>query len=208
MLLIIIVFTIPIMFLNRFTNLILYIMSNLICSNLFFETLSKIENLHTSTNVENGLTPSKCPAGYWTEGFGSVVRSKSGKMMHSSDYNYQDACLQSRVHSKKDALRLLKDTVASIEKKVVSRVSDLNLKNNQIEALIFHAYNCGFSYTLYSLIRDNSNNSTISKWWTTHYVTAQGKPLRGLAIRRQFECTLYFRDWNWAIQVLHENNVL
>lgn len=183
-------------------------MSNLICSNLFFETLSKIEGLHTSTNVENGLTPKKCPAGFWTEGFGNVVRSKSGKMMHSSDYNYADACFQSRVHSKKDALRLLRDTVISVEKEVLSRVSGLKLENHQIEALVFHAFNCGFSHTLYRLLRENSDNSTISKWWTTHYVTAQGKQLRGLAIRRQFECTLYFRGWNWAIQVLHENNVL
>jgi len=183
-------------------------MTDLICSNLFAETLAKLEGLHTSTPEKEGFTPKKCPAGYWTEGYGVIVRTESGKAMHSEKFSYEDACLYSRVRTKKDALHLLLQSIEFFKISVERRVEGLNLREHQIEALVFHAYNCGFSNTLYRLIRDNSDNSTISKWWTTHYVTAHGMQLRGLAIRRQFECTLYFRDWNWAIQVLHENNVL
>ena len=45
------------------------------------ELIKKWESLHDGDLKKIGLQPKMCPAGYWTEGYGNVIKDKSGKML-------------------------------------------------------------------------------------------------------------------------------
>lgn len=73
---------------------------------------------------------------------------------------------------------------------------NLSLSQNQFDALVSYAFNIGIgafgASNLLKLIKSGASESTIRKWWTTHWVSVQGTTLTGLVNRRAEEANLFF----------------
>ena len=67
----------------------------------------------------------------------------------------------------------------------------VDVKQNEFDALVSHTYNTGGSTTLFRLVNAKADKDKIKNWFTTKYITANGKRLKGLVIRRQKEWLLY-----------------
>lgn len=124
----------------------------------------------------------RCPAGVITIGYGSTYYS-NGKKIGIHD-----------TISEIEASKLLLDLLVSFEKKVDSMTTDL-VNQNQFDALVSFAYNCGCenlrTSTLLKKVNKNPNDASIAlefaKWNKSN-----GKVLKGLTARRKEESQLYF----------------
>lgn len=129
------------------------------------------------------LKPYKCPAGIPTIGYGNTYYPSGSKVK-----------LTDPVITKEKAEELLKFLLGSYEKSVDSFCRD-DISQNQFDALVSFAYNCGVnslkSSTLLKKVNANPNDQTIKaeflKW-----NKASGRVLAGLTKRRQAEADLYF----------------
>jgi lysozyme len=129
------------------------------------------------------LKPYKCPAGIPTIGYGNTYYPSGSKV------NLTDPAI-----TKEKAEELLKFLLGSYEKDVDSFCRD-DINQNQFDALVSFAYNCGprslKSSTLLKKVNINPNDVTISdefmKW-----NKAGGRVLVGLTKRRQAEADFYF----------------
>lgn len=129
------------------------------------------------------LKPYKCPAGIPTIGYGNTYYPSGSKVK-----------LTDPVITKEKAEELLKFLLGSYEKSVDSFCRD-DINQNQFDALVSFAYNCGVnnlkSSTLLKKVNANPNDPTIKaeflKW-----NKANGRVLAGLTKRRQAEADLYF----------------
>ena len=74
---------------------------------------------------------------------------------------------------------------------IVMRRVKVNLKQNQFDALVSHAYNTGGSDTLFKLINKKAPIKEIKTWWINKYITANGVKLKGLIERRKLEFNLF-----------------
>ncbi len=123
-----------------------------------------------------------CPAGVPTIGFGNTFWEDGKKVQIG------------QVIDKDRAYKLLRKTLEKFEKEVDSFTTD-SVNQNQFDALVDFAYNCGSanlkSSTLLKKVNANPNDKTIAnefgKW-----VNAGGKKLQGLVNRRLAEANLYF----------------
>ena len=129
------------------------------------------------------LKPYKCPAGIPTIGYGNTYYPSGAKV------KLTDPAITQIV-----AEALLKFLLGSYEKSVDSFCRD-DINQNQFDALVSFAYNCGVnnlkSSTLLKKVNANPNDPTIKaeflKW-----NKASGRVLAGLTKRRQAEADLYF----------------
>ena len=129
------------------------------------------------------LKPYKCPAGIPTIGYGNTYYPSGSKVK-----------LTDPAITKEKAEELLKFLLGSYEKSVDSFCRD-DISQNQFDALVSFAYNCGVnnlkSSTLLKKVNANPNDQTIKaeflKW-----NKASGRVLAGLTKRRQAEADLYF----------------
>lgn len=129
------------------------------------------------------LKPYKCPAGIQTIGYGNTYYPSGSKVK-----------LTDPAITKEKAEELLKFLLGSYEKSVDSFCRD-DISQNQFDALVSFAYNCGVnslkSSTLLKKVNANPNDPTIKaeflKW-----NKASGRVLAGLTKRRQAEADLYF----------------
>lgn len=129
------------------------------------------------------LKPYKCPAGIPTIGYGNTYYPSGSKVK-----------LTDPAITKEKAEDLLKFLLGSYEKSVDSFCRD-DISQNQFDALVSFAYNCGVnnlkSSTLLKKVNANPNDPTIKaeflKW-----NKASGRVLTGLTKRRQAEADLYF----------------
>lgn len=129
------------------------------------------------------LKPYKCPAGIPTIGYGNTYYPSGSKVK-----------LTDPAITKEKAEELLKFLLESYEKSVDSFCRD-DISQNQFDALVSFAYNCGVnnlkSSTLLKKVNANPNDPTIKveflKW-----NKASGRVLAGLTKRRQAEADLYF----------------
>jgi len=127
--------------------------------------------------------PYFCPAGVCTIGYGST-RHADGRKVTMSDLPITEL----------QAVALLKKTLSIYELAVDAYCVD-SLNQNQFDALVDFAYNCGNgnlkSSTLLKKVNINPNDSTIAaefmKW-----NKGGGKILKGLTRRRAAEVKLYF----------------
>lgn len=129
------------------------------------------------------LKPYKCPAGIPTIGYGNTYYPSGSKVK-----------LTDPAITKEKAEELLKFLLGSYEKDVDSFCRD-DINQNQFDALVSFAYNCGprslKSSTLLKKVNTNPKDVTIAdefmKW-----NKAGGRVLAGLTKRRQAEADLYF----------------
>jgi lysozyme len=145
-------------------------------SNNLIELIKKFEGFSSK--------PYLCPAKVVTIGYGNTFYANGEKV------KLTDAPI-----NELQAVELLKQTLGQYEKAVDSYCVD-SLTQNQFDALVDFAYNCGNgnlkSSTLLKKVNANPNDITIglefAKW-----NKGGGKILNGLVKRRAAESELYFR---------------
>lgn len=115
------------------------------------------------------LTAYKCPAGVWTIGYGHTAGVKSGQIITQEQ---ADAYLASDLEKYE---RYVEET-------------GLQLNQNQFDALVSFAYNCG-NGNLKTLIRNRSLEQIAEALLL--YNKANGKVLSGLTRRRKAERNLF-----------------
>lgn len=125
----------------------------------------------------NYLEAYKCPAGIITIGIGCTY------------YENNEPIKLGDIIAKERSFELFRNIVTRYEKIVNSHLR-FPVKQNQFDALVSHAFNCGYSETLYKLVNDRDNE--LYSWWCNHYVLGGGKKLPGLVKRRKAEADLYF----------------
>ena len=122
----------------------------------------------------------KCSAGVPTIGYGNTY------------YPNGDKVKMGDVITLEQAKELFDDLIVRYERIVESKLK-VNVKQNEFDALVSHTYNTGGSTTLFKLVNMEAPKDKIKNWFTTRYITANGKRLKGLVIRRQKEWELYNR---------------
>lgn len=145
-------------------------------SNNLIELIKKFEGF--------SKIPYLCPANVATIGYGSTRYANGLKVT-----------LNDKPITELQAIDLLKDTLKQYELAVDSYCRD-DINQNQFDALVDFAYNCGNanlkSSTLLKKVNANPNDITIglefAKW-----NKGGGKILNGLVKRRAAESELYFR---------------
>lgn len=121
-----------------------------------------------------------CTAGYWTIGYGSIKYSNTNTPVKKGD-----------IITKEQAEAELKVDLQSFEK-IMDAAITIDLTQNQFDALVSFWFNTGGSNTLAKLINSKADKKDIYRWWTTHYITSNGKPTPGLVSRRKAEADLFF----------------
>ncbi|HET8885873.1 MAG TPA: lysozyme [Salinimicrobium sp.] len=160
-------------------------------SNNLIEFVKQYESLHDGDLTKIGLQPKPCPAGYWTEGYGSVVIGPYGEMMIVEKYPSIEMVLPySKITTEAEANA---DLISGLNKRAkgVNKRLKVNVSQCQFDALLSHAYNCGFSTTLYALVNSCAPEEKIKNWFTKKYITAAGKYMKGLQYRRNDEYEIW-----------------
>lgn len=124
------------------------------------------------------LTAYKCPAGIWTIGYGHTRNVHKGEVI-----------------TQQQADELLKQDLLVYEEGI--NVMKLNINQNQFDSLVSFAFNLGLGAlqksTLLKRIKVNPNDPKIKDEFL-RWSYAGGKQLKGLLLRRQAECDLYFNN--------------
>lgn len=123
------------------------------------------------------LTAYLCTSGKPTIGIGSTFYEDGTKVK-----------LGDKITKERSA-QLFDNTLKKFED-IVNSSAKKRLSQNEFDALVSHAFNCGKSETLYKLV--NGKSPELRTWWETHYILSNGKPSKGLINRRKAETKLYF----------------
>ena len=124
------------------------------------------------------LNAYKCSAGVPTIGYGNTYYPNGDKVQMNDVITLQQS------------IELFDDLIVRYERIVNSKLK-VDVKQNEFDALVSHTYNTGGSTTLFRLVNAKADKDKIKNWFTTKYITANGKRLKGLVIRRQKEWLLY-----------------
>ena len=164
--------------------------------------ITMFEQYHDGDLSMIGLQPKMCPAGVWTVGLGhALINKETGKWLKGQDdfkkikYQYPEYLTM----TKKQADELLKFDLISYENKVRKGLK-VEVNQAQFDSLVSFCYNCGWSDTLFRMINHKEPTEKIVQWWQTHYITGDGKVLKGLIFRRKVESE-YFRTGKITVKV-------
>jgi lysozyme len=124
------------------------------------------------------LNAYKCSAGVPTIGYGNTYYPNGDKVKMGDVITLQQA------------KELFDDLIVRYETIVNSKLK-VDVKQNEFDALVSHTYNTGGSSTLFKLVNMEAPKDKIKNWFTTKYITANGKRLQGLVNRRLKEWDLY-----------------
>ena len=116
------------------------------------------------------LAAYKCPAGVWTIGYGHTEGVSEGQKI-----------------SQEQAEKYLVEDLVKYEK-YVEKYVDLELNQNQFDALVSFTYNCGAG-NLKKLVKNRNHNQIAEAF--QYYRKANGKILNGLVKRRAEEKALF-----------------
>ena len=161
----------------------------------FYKLLHQLEGLPPYSDELKRYVPYLCPAGYWTHGFGSLLYGAEDTLLTSRNCDFDYALKVSNVRDFKDCTVLLNRVLKKRSLRLYLRFCDTELLPHQYEALLLFYYNCGYSSTLFFMVLNLYPPATISNWWRTHYITANGKKLNGLIRRREIEAILFIHGY-------------
>jgi lysozyme len=159
------------------------------------ELIKHYESLHDGDLKVIGLQPKMCPAGYWTEGYGSLVLDAKGKPLHGIA-NKSLALQLSKINTESEALTDLKKNIDFR----IRLVENLNLVINDFQkaAIVSFVYNLGFraftESTLLKRIKNFENDISIDiefRKWNKGVVNGVREVLPGLDYRRTTESLLF-----------------
>lgn len=126
-----------------------------------------------------------CPAGIPTIGYGNTYY-ENGRKVKMSD----------PAISKKEGLKLLKTIVKQFEDGV-NELVEVELNQNQFDAIVSFVYNVGLSAFKNSTLLKRINNNPFDediKYQFSRWNKSNGKVLKGLKKRRNSESYLYFTE--------------
>lgn len=161
----------------------------------FYKLLHQLEGLPPFSEKHRRYVPYLCPAGKWTHGFGSLLYGAEDTLLTSKNCDFNYALKVSNVHNLNDCKALLIREVEKRSRELFLRFCDTELLPHQYEALLLFYYNCGVSDTLFSMVINQYPLATVSNWWRTHYITANGRKLNGLIRRREIEAILFIHGY-------------
>ena len=159
-------------------------------SKIGIDLIKHFEGLHDGDLSIIGLQPKMCPAGIWTEGYGRTMRDNKGVFIKGIA-NKKLAYSRITIRTEAQAEKALAEDLKTFER-IVIRKTGLKLKQNEFDAIVSHTYNTGGSTTLFKLINTKAPAASIKNWIEQKYITADGKPFKGLVLRRRAESKLYF----------------
>lgn len=138
-------------------------------------------------------------APYKYQDSGGYLTIAYGVTAHGEPSIYNDLVSKQPVSEEEGAKISYKLKNENYGAKILSSVKKLGITNqNQFDALVSVAYNCGTgaitgSNSLTNALAENPNDeSVIRPIWENFKVTSNGIPLAGLKARRKQECNLYF----------------
>lgn len=161
--------------------------------------IKHFESLHDGDLSTIGLQPKMCPAGFWTEGYGSLVLDDKGKRIKGYE-NKAMAYKFSKVSTVEQAEEKLNTVLKLYEGKVndLIFILALNVNQNQFDAIISFCYNLGLSNfkssTLFKKICEVPQNMEEIKYQFSRWNKSGGKILRGLTLRRAAEAKLFAEE--------------
>lgn len=122
--------------------------------------------------------PYRCPAGYWTIGYGHVLSTRERETITVIDAKIADTLLMQDVRSAENTVR---------------RLISLPLTEYQFDALVSFTYNLGGAALQRSRLRRcvNRGEHVIALEEFSKWVWAGGKKLSGLIQRRHDESIVY-----------------
>lgn len=130
------------------------------------------------------LTSYLCPANVYTIGYGST-RWTDGTAIYPNQKITMDIAETLLMHE---------------VKRIVAKLPEMQLNQNQFDAVVSFCFNCGtgafLRSTLYKKIKANPNDLAISNEfmkWTKARVNNKLVELKGLVRRRKAEMQLYFK---------------
>jgi lysozyme len=121
-----------------------------------------------------------CPGNVWSIGWGAT--QIYGKKVKEGD-----------VISIECAEELLFHDIQKFENLVNEKIN-IDISQKQFDALVLHSFNTGGSETLFDMINKREPLEKIREWIENTYITANGKFLNGLIIRRKEEANLFCRN--------------
>ena len=156
------------------------------------ELIKSFEGICDGDPSTVNLDPYLCPAGYWTIGWGHVVRDAQGRLLHGLENKKVAYVVYPNGITKNDAERLLQSDVFNfaicVDDMVKVRVSD-----GRFCSLVSFAFNVGVGAfersTLLRLL--NQGNLDAIPEQLMRWTKANGKELSGLRRRRQAESALW-----------------
>lgn len=138
------------------------------------------------------LDPYLCPAGYWTIGWGHVVRGPDGKPIRGAENRAAARAVYPDGISMDDAAVLLADDVRRFAVGV-DELLEVKVSDNQFGALVSFAYNCGLgalkTSTLLRLLNEGEYDAVPEQ--LMRWTKIGGKESKGLKNRRTAEAELW-----------------
>lgn len=158
------------------------------------QLIKHYEGLHDGDLSKIGLQPKLCPAGVWTVGWGHAIVYQGKFLKGVANKKLANELYKDLTIEQADQLFLV--DIQVYENQITSL--KLNLNQDQFDALVSFAYNCGFknllSSTLLKRIRSKVGDvSDAFLMWNKADTDADGKleVLDGLTFRRMTEGNLF-----------------
>jgi lysozyme len=156
------------------------------------------EQLHDGDLSTIGLQPKLCPANIWTVGYGRALRDEKGNFLRGEKDKAKALKLFPSLTDAEAEQMLIEDAFQFSQQVYKIGIDHkLTLNQNQFDALVSFAYNCGIG-ALYNyrdkkemaVLRAIKNNGDVNAAFML-WVNAGGKRLAGLVRRRKSESHLY-----------------
>ncbi|MFV3128284.1 lysozyme [Niveispirillum sp. KHB5.9] len=160
--------------------------------------VKQFEGLGDGDKDKPGLQPYICPAGYWTIGYGRVVRGTDGRMFKGEvDRKAANAVYPNGI-DEPQASAFLAEDLSGVGRQVAGKVK-VGLTDNQFGACVSFVYNIGIgAFAASTLLKklnagDYAGAADQFLVWnkTTDPRTGQKVALAGLTRRRQAERGLF-----------------
>lgn len=163
--------------------------------------IKHFEGLGDGCKITPGLQPYLCPAGYWTIGFGHVIKH-NGRMLKGAANKALAFRLMPAITAKQ-ADELLAEDLKHFEAGV-NRLVKVRITENQFSALVSFAYNCGLDEDV-DTIPEGLGDSTLLRLINKgklqeaavefpKWNKSAGRVLPGLVRRREAERLLFLNQ--------------
>jgi len=166
-------------------------------------TIKKWEGIVDGNPKTVNLDPYYCPAGYWTIGWGHVVKDEKGFMLKGASNKAKAYSMFPVGITVVEANKLLRADLRAFANAVRRVVPDVNV--NQAAALTSFAFNLGSGNLNKSALLRNVRANLINVDTITanflSWASADGRVLDGLIARRVCESIMFFDGITPAINV-------
>ena len=155
------------------------------------QLVAHYESVHDGDLSQIGLQPKMCPAGYWTEGFGRLVRDSKGfpiKGINNKKLAYDCVTIKTIEQAKTALGEDLEDVYLQVQK------LPLVLNENETVAIVSFCYNLGVGKftksNFFKYVQRKFKASLITVGFLS-FNKANGVELKGLTYRRKTEALMF-----------------